>query len=93
MGLLNNMMRRIQCLLVGGGSLKRKASPVVGLAEVPVLALERQRQLRQSVDVANRWLASSARPDATRALREILQARASARVKGGLDQNSLPGLF
>jgi hypothetical protein len=56
-------------------------------------AIARERQLRQSIEIMNHLLATSARPRAVELLRKILHERARANVKGGWFQNSLPDLF
>jgi hypothetical protein len=57
------------------------------------LTEERKLSLRQSVEIMNHLLNSPARPASTAALREILRARAEARMSSRPDKNSLPGLF
>ncbi|HEY9685664.1 MAG TPA: hypothetical protein V6C52_01675 [Coleofasciculaceae cyanobacterium] len=56
-------------------------------------AIARERQLRQSIEIMNHLMATSARPRSVELLRKILHERARANVKGGWTQNSLPDLF
>jgi hypothetical protein len=53
----------------------------------------RERQLRQSIEILNHLMATSARPRSVELLRKILHERARANVKGGWFQDSLPDLF